>query len=361
MLLRSEMLCGNMNCDYTPLCQLSPQHWRKLMVFAQRHGVKYLLFEAISHLPQEFRPPSDLYLEWYVQSVKSEERYRYYTRTLEELSALMADGGITMMVIKGYTFAQLYRVPARREGGDIDIFLFGKQSAGDALISGDIGRVREPRERSKHSQFIFKGINVDNHKTFVSDAKGLTPKLALFYGRIEQKIQSSVEVREVTEVKIGNQTIYTLIPAIAALHLITHTMRHVVVAAASMRHYCDWVVFFNYNRDRLNRDELLSLIEECDLGVFVANVEHFCEMRLGFEPFFKFDGRHKIVKGTLSIEQNVLSYKRQIPMPNRLSVIINSLRKIYCSQRYYAAYIGLNSCSDYLVPNIISRIKQLCR
>lgn len=361
MLLRSEMLCSNINCDYTSLSTLSLEQWRELMELSRCHGVKYLVFEVLSHLPPENCPAPELYLQWYVDSVSSQERSRLYIQRLEELSTLMSENGIPIMVIKGYALTRLYKSPHRRECGDIDIFLFGKHRQAEALVSNGFGRLRPQNQRSKHSQFVFKGINVDNHKTFVADAKGLTPKLELFYGRIEQKIQDSIAKGDMDTITLGTQTIYTLNMDMSALHLITHTLRHVVTTSVAIRHYCDWVTFFDYNRKRLDRDRLLAIVEECELGKFVANVEAFCAERLGYQPFFNIGDRYEIERTSRSIENNVMGYKGSSCGSNIFKVILNSIRKMISSQRYYAAYIGLDSYWDYLIPNFIARIKQLCR
>ncbi|MFI3263729.1 MAG: nucleotidyltransferase family protein [Rikenellaceae bacterium] len=340
----------------------TPQEWSALMALAKNHGVKYLLFEGIMKLPKEQQPPSELMLHWYVDTVQAEERFNRYLATLEALAALMSENDLSMMVIKGYTIARAYPLPERREGGDIDIFLFGEYQKGDDLASRNGGYALGVSKRSKHSQFVFQGISVDNHKSFVADSEGLTPKLKIFYGRIEEKIQESTKYNDVDSFELGEQTIYTLKPHIAALHMIAHAFRHVVVSDVAIRHYCDWVVFFNYHRDVLDRDELMALVEECELGRFVANVEHFCERNLGYTPFFNFGEKYKIEQRARSIESGVMSYQHKAAdKSNLLPIIVNSLKKMFNAQRYYSIYLGMNSYFDYLVPNIVSRIKQLCR
>lgn len=360
-LLSSSLNVTSMQSDLS-FSSCTAQEWRALMALAKNHGVKYLLFEAIERLPKELQPPSELMVHWYVDTVQAEGRFNRYLSTLEALAALMSENDMSMMVIKGYTIARTYPLPARREGGDIDIFLFGEYQKGDDLVSKSGGHIVGVSKRSKHSQFVFQGITVDNHKMFVTDSEGLTPKLTSFYGRIEQKIGEAIKYNDVGSFELGEQTIYTLKPDIAALHMIAHAFRHVVVSAVAIRHYCDWVVFFNYYRDELDRDELISLVEECELGRFVANVEHFCEQNLGYTPFFNFGGKYKIEQGARSIESGVMSYQHKAAdKSNFVPIVVNSLKKMFSAQRYYSIYLGMNSYFDYLVPNIVSRIKQLCR
>ncbi len=360
MLLRSEMLCSNIICDYTPLAQLSTEQWSELMELSKRHGVKYLLFEAISKLPEELHPSSELMLHWYVDTQKSEERYLRYVDSLEELAAFISQNGLSMILLKGFTIATLYPVPQRREGGDIDIFILDGYTKGEDLVREYGGSIRCASRRSKHSQFGFKGINVDNHKLFVMDSEGLTPKLELFYSRIEGIIQVSVASGDLDSIKVGEQTLYTLQPNVAALYFITHTFRHVVVEAVSMRHILDWMALFNHHREVLDRELLLSQIEECELGCFVANVEAFCQERFSFTPFFDFKDRYTIERGALSIESTLFKFKSRAQERSLFGKIKSSLTKILSAQRYYALYLGIASYRDYLIPNLVSRAKELC-
>ena len=348
----------NVFYDLSPIAQ---EEWLELMDIAKKHGVKYLFFESISKLPAELQPPAALHMQWYVETVKAEERFSNYKNNIEQLAALFAQNGLPMMLIKGYSIAQLYPVPARREGGDIDIFLFGKQQQGELIIAelyGN-GHLKTKGMRSKHSQFFFNGIGVDNHINFVKDTSGLTPKLEIFYGRIESIIQNAISEKNIETIKIGEQTIYALNPNTAALYLTTHLFRHISINATAIRHFCDWVVFFNYYRNSFDRELLLQQIEECGLSKFVANVEAFCQERLMFEPYFAFGNKYEIVTGKRLIEHVVLNFSQKLIGNKTISIVKKSLSKMLSSQRCYAEYLGLTNYFDYFIPNVLARIKQL--
>ena len=83
------------------------------------------------------------------------------------------------------------------------------------IVSSEINmevNLKPKKERSKHSQFVFNGINVDNHISFVTDSSGLTPKLRSFYDRIETIIQNSISKGDIDTIAIGEQQIYGLNP-----------------------------------------------------------------------------------------------------------------------------------------------------
>ena len=363
-----KLLCVGLN--YTPTHNnfdihptLAHSDWSKMLQVAKQHGVKYLLYEAIDKLPKHLHPDSELHIKCYVETVKAEERFHFYTKSIEQLATLMSAHNLPMLVIKGYTIAQLYPSPERREGGDIDIFLFGKHQTGEQIIAKQHGdnKIKTKKKRSKHSQFVFNGIGVDNHINFVKDMSGLTPKLELFYDRIEKIIQKSISEGNIDVITIGTQKIYTLNPNTTAIYMTTHLFRHITANASSIRHFCDWVVFFNYYRNQLDRELLTTQIKECGLSKFVANVEAFCKKRFEYIPFLDFGDEYKIYEGKRSIEQIVLTFSQDNNTHNTISIVKNSLKKIISSQKCYAEYLGMTNYFDYFIPNIFARIIQLLK
>ncbi len=332
-----------------------------MMAFGKRHGVKYLLYEGLLKLPKEHQPPKDLLLKWYIDCQTAEKRYEIYLEVIEGLTSLMRQNEIPLMVLKGYTLARLYPMPPRRDRGDIDVYLFGKHLEAEELIDkGGYGELMLPMQYTNHTEFMFGGVMVENHMTFVSSKDSLTPKIKEFYDRIERQITESIERREVEELRLGQETIYQLSPNAYAMFFIGHTLRHASLERTVVRHYCDWVAFFSCNRDRFDLETLRRQIEECGLCEYVANVEAFCRAKLGFEPIFNFD--HKIHKGLLSIEAILLRYQNRERKYNYLGFlakIINMFKKLYAYQQYHFAYIGSTSYFDYFVPRLIARVKRV--
>lgn len=355
-LLRCSIYNKKAEIRYT----LQENQWCEMMAFAKEHGVKHLLFDAISRLDSKQQPPPKLILKWYVQMVRAEEQYVKHVDTIEKLSILLMSHNLKMMVIKGYTLSKLYPVPEHRECGDIDVFLFDEYRKADNLIKELYGSVKIKKPRSKHTQFVFNGIGVDNHIRFVTDMGGLSPKLRLFYDRIEHIIQESIDNQEIEVMSIGDGIIYTLNPNINALYLLAHLFKHISVSATATRHLCDWVVFMNHYRDVLDRELLAGQIKECNLSLFVANVEAACMSKLNFNPFFDFGDEYVIYNDNRSIENIVMNFHSHTPRKGVTYAIKNSLRKIVASHRCYAAYLGLTNYLDYFLPSIYSRIKQLC-
>ena len=98
-------------------------------------------------------------------------------RTADELSRFYAQHGISAMQMKGVGLSAIYPVPCHREGGDIDIYTYSadksRMSDGEANRLADslmrLENIDVDTEHSpKHSVFYYKGVPVENHKTFLN-------------------------------------------------------------------------------------------------------------------------------------------------------------------------------------------------
>ncbi len=337
---------------------MNSKTWIDLMELAKSNGLKYLIFDAISLLPEKLRPADTLYIKWYLETENSEARFLKYTQILEELAQLMANNSIPLMLMKGYTIAMTYPTPARREGGDFDIYLFDNHSKGDSILKANCEVSLEFNSDSCHSNFFYQGISVENHKHFFTPDEGFLLKVNT-YTKAEKTIIDGISNNRISEIKVGEQTIKVLEPNLAIFHHIIHTLKHTVGVATALRQYTDWVVLFNHYRDRLDREWLLEKIKECNVETYIANVESFLKENIGFEPFFNIQNK-KIYKGRYSIghlafnQEEILISRHEKPIAH----ITQLIKKFYTQQRLYNVYLGDKGWSLYFIPQLTRKIKR---
>lgn len=79
--------------------------------------------------------------------------------------------------MKGVGLSTYYPIPSHREGGDIDIFTYSADHSrkSDAEANRLADRLMEEKgievdleHSEKHSMFYYKGIPIENHKTFIN-------------------------------------------------------------------------------------------------------------------------------------------------------------------------------------------------
>ena len=133
----------------------------KLYRLAASQGVLGLTLDG---MPREF-PVTDraLRLRWELSVQQMEFRYKRQCEVLKELVLLFRSQGVELMLLKGTGISMLYPRPEHRECGDIDIYLMGDYDKGNRIIES-LG-IEVDTKSSKHSNFFYKGVPVENHKT----------------------------------------------------------------------------------------------------------------------------------------------------------------------------------------------------
>ena len=137
--------------------------WNSLVNLAARQGVLCVARDGLVQMPGISR---ELLIRWELSVQKLEARNKKQRAVIKELVALFRENGIEMLLLKGIGLSELYPDPNHRECGDIDIFLFGDYEKGNKVIE-ELG-IEVEKEGSKHSKFYFKGVPVENHKTFLN-------------------------------------------------------------------------------------------------------------------------------------------------------------------------------------------------
>ena len=224
--------------------QVSEEDWKQCCQIAISQGVMALAWDGVMRLPKELHPAKNLKLTWAMAVERYEAKYLRYCKTVDELSAFYAHHGITTVQLKGVGFSTYYPVPSHREGGDIDIYTYSsdknKMSDADANALADTLMKEQGIEvefhNYKHSNFYYKGIPIENHKSFL-DVKDI--KEAVLANEI---LQSELKPRSV-ELVAGKVQIPS--PAFNALFIAFHTMRH-YGGGMAFHHLCDWAMILKH-------------------------------------------------------------------------------------------------------------------
>ena len=151
--------------------------WSSCFRIAKVQGVAALAWDGLKKLPTTFYPPLELKLKWGMAVRNCEKKHRRYCQTIHELSAFYASHDIATLQLKGVGFSSYYPVPEHREGGDIDIFTFSTDKAKmtDVEANGLADELMRKQgidvdltKTVKHSNYIYQGVPIENHKTFLN-------------------------------------------------------------------------------------------------------------------------------------------------------------------------------------------------
>ena len=225
--------------------------WKRCYQTAARQGVMALAWDGIMRLPSDIVLPRALKLTWGMAVQDYEKKYERYCRTVEELTDFYMRNGIMTVQLKGVGLSSYYPVPAHREGGDIDIFTYsnrpGQMTDREANELAD----RLMREQGievdmhspKHSNFYYKGIPIENHKTFLNvETYPVAVQVnALLYKVLEPQF---------TYLMDGEYKVMIPPPTFNAMFLAFHASQH-YGSGLALHHLCDWAVLINKHGIRL--------------------------------------------------------------------------------------------------------------
>ena len=253
---------------------LGESDWQEIFKLAVVQGVLVLTLNGAMLLPKELQPPYALKLRWIVGVDGVEKRYLHRVKTAEELAAYFRKNNIRMLLFKGIALARLYPVPSCREFGDIDIFLFGKAKEGDALLRSIAGKNLLASE--KHKDFIYKGILIENHHTFLDSG---SQQSNLLEKRLMMILEKAGMTKTGAESVSGDEPILFPPPDFDALYVMLHLLHH-WTCRISFRFLCDLTVLFTVYKGKIDFSLYRDALSEAGLlklaDIFISlSVKHF--------------------------------------------------------------------------------------
>ena len=237
--------------------------WNSLVNLAARQGVLCVARDGlvqteqcggISRINQIPGLSRELLIRWELSVQKLEARNKRQRAVIKELVALFRENGIEMLLLKGIGLSELYPKSNHRECGDIDIFLFGDYEKGNKVIE-ELG-IEVEKDGSKHSKFYYKGVPVENHKTFLNVEYTQTDK------NLEKHLHKVLREQGFDTIMIGDTQVRIPTPDFTSIFLSRHDITHFVASGLVLRHFCDLALFFERNRARIDSANFEKVMRE---------------------------------------------------------------------------------------------------
>jgi len=246
---------------------LSDNEWTEVKRLAVKHGVSGPAYDGVQLLPSNQQPPEELSIEWSVNVGLLEKRYHKKCGVVRDLKDWLASHQLRMMLLKGFDIASFYPVPAHREWGDFDIWLFGKKEEGDRLAAKELHE--EIEDGGHHSSFYYKGVRIENHEHFLYDESDdpVVENHFAEFNRLEKAIEPLAETNEKLTLENGTD-LYVPAATFNFLFFAGHMARH-FTRNLGLRNFFDWACFLNKNRDKYDKELVRTTFEGTHLSLAV--------------------------------------------------------------------------------------------
>lgn len=245
------------------LTSLTNNEWEQVFNFASNQGVLALTYDVLDKLKiSDNNPgieiPGLLWIKWTLSVENIQNRYLRQREAIKELALYFKKNGVDMILMKGHDLSRYYDNPTHRECGDIDIFLPGNFDFGNKLIE-NLG-IEVKMEGLKHSNFTFKGIPVENHKTFLNITASRTDTL------IELKLRDILNEFPCESINIDGVKIKVPPAGFTALFITRHNIYHFFNSGAVLKYLLDFSFFFNNKISEINLNELFAILKETNMS-----------------------------------------------------------------------------------------------
>ena len=259
---------------------VTDKDWLKIYRTAAQQGVQAIVLDGINKVSHIQTPPEKLLLEWIVNSKMIERNYAHQCQVAIELKREFAKEDIEFMVFKGIALAQYYPIPAHREFGDIDLFLFDKHKEGEQLLQKLCKMTA--LDMSVHSITMYKNVMIENHNAFVSIKRmmGFTErKQKQDELRIDSEIQRLAK-EQVAYFEIQNEKFRTLSATANFIYLTYHAAKH-LRREIVLRHICDWALFLQKNHDKYDEEMASKVLDNTTFKQMASLMSHLSTQYLG--------------------------------------------------------------------------------
>ena len=246
----------------------------KVCHMAEKHGVLPLLYEGLAEKETVPKPVRDRVTEAARKAVRQSYHILFLSKFL--ISRLEA-ADIKVVLLKGVGTAACYPVPELRKTGDVDLLLLDPGSLDKARkILMQCGlHVSDEQNALHHVVFLAEaGIEVELHTMLAEpfDNQGINRY-------IQEKLPDCG--RNIQRLNCMGVELPVLAVGYHAYELLLHMLQHFLRAGFGLRLLCDWVMFWNREREDGEREQYLVLVKESGLKGFSDMVTLFCCDYLG--------------------------------------------------------------------------------
>lgn len=251
--------------------------WKQLFRFSKAQALLGIVFDGVQTLPEEKRPPRQLYLQWCNALLQVEDNNRKINRELANVYDLFRENQIEPVLLKGQGVAQNYRQPLHRQCGDIDLYI-GElyYELANRLLRQEA--TEEHEENYKHTCLLWHGVSVENHRVL---AKLSSPGADRWFQKEVAWWHNTSLCRSVyiDECRV---TVPPLTFEVA--YLLVHAVLHFLNGGIGLRQVCDWVSLLHAQKKKIDYERVRELLDGWGLSKAAKAFGVLAVNRLGLPP-----------------------------------------------------------------------------
>lgn len=256
--------------------QQTDEEWGRIFQLAVSHAVIPLLYDAFVKSKDAPKALKKMTQQISRQVVQQNYHLLFLTKFLIEI---FEKENIHAVVLKGAATASIYPIPELRKSGDVDLLILKQEQleyAGTILEKNGI-RMTKRQQHNHHWEYVTPdGITIELHGMLVEPFEN--QKMNTYLEEVKEACADEVLQKEVSGI-----TIPILADGYHAYHLLIHMLQHFLLAGFGVRYLCDWVLFWNQDIKKEEKQKFLHLVKESGLFDFAQAITAVCIRYLGLD------------------------------------------------------------------------------
>lgn len=250
------------------LSTLSKKEWTSMFSLAEKQAVAVLMFDGLQKLCDKYgdnvhpKVEKEVWSNWILNltslMLAVEQQNRHLAVTTQRIAEVWCQGELRMMVMKGHANAIYYPIPDHRSPGDIDCWLFGDFEKGNELARM-AGAVVD-NHWYKHSEIIFNGDLIENHRIFGHTREGEKSK------QREKNFIEALNIDKLRDTEFSSVFYPTV--AFNARFLTYHAFRHFLSEGLRLKQIIDWAMFIQAEQHNINWNDFYEFCNRYHLSRF---------------------------------------------------------------------------------------------
>ena len=174
---------------------------------------------------------------------------------------------VVVQILDGFYNAVLYPNPARRQCGDIDLYV-GEDNFGRTMsLLSEWGMVDNLAEATyKHSHFEWDGVTVEIHKLAADPSE-----TSASFAEWERKSMQDTDCKVI----LDGRSVLVPPPTYNALFIFVHAFHHFMTQGIGLRQLCDLALLLTAKHDEIDSGELLERLRMYKL---MKEWDFFCRL-----------------------------------------------------------------------------------
>lgn len=273
--------------------------WGEVCRLAAEQGVLGIAFDGLSKrlaFSGERIAGEELYYSWLGRVMLLEQEYDKHCGLVRDLSALLSENGIRMLLLKGVACSLNYPNPHHRSVGDIDIYCFEQGVEANRVFASKGIRVEE--HLGHHSRLVIDGVSIENHHLLMDEDNYLSNR------KFESEIQDLLS-HDIVKAEIGGAEVLVPGPTLMTVHLLRHCGMDFASNTTNLRQMLDYALLVNRRSAEIDWKRVAAVVDSLGMRGFFDAMNDISVHVLGMDrskfPAFKSDAalRGRILNDTL--------------------------------------------------------------